>query len=308
MKSEHSRARAFLYTDAVGLSMVAFASYFDVYSHAHIFVGVDPWWNPAHLLLYAGVAVIASGVIFARPRDFAVRLSIVGIAVVLAAALFNEFWHRVLLFGNPLPEPFPVEPPHALLAVGFVILGVGALLRPLKEGFLDSPKARAAASFTSGSLWLIMAGSAFYIGGAYRSVPAYLFAVGAGSFAASLFVAYPAVVTRKFGYTTLSYLWLLSVFYLFFVSPSDGLPFGLLLVVPIDLALAREKVWGVAPRMLVLPIIALGYGLVYYPIIPFTSNLVIDFFALLASASGVAVEFAIERGIAQELLEGRTLN
>ncbi len=51
----------FASTNAAGLSIIAFASYFDVYSHAHIFVGYDPWWNPAHLLLCAGFAVVSYG-------------------------------------------------------------------------------------------------------------------------------------------------------------------------------------------------------------------------------------------------------
>ena len=102
--------RAYLFANAIGISTAAFASYFDVYSHRHIFVGTDPWWNPAHLLLYAGFLIIAYGVARDRPRGALGKLSVVGIVLVLAAAAFNEVWHRVLLFGNPLPEPFPVEP------------------------------------------------------------------------------------------------------------------------------------------------------------------------------------------------------
>ena len=113
--------RVYLFANAVGLSAVAFASYFDVFSHRHLFINTDPWWNPAHLMLYAGFAAIAYGIVRGRPRGQAGKLSIAGIVIVLAAAAFNEVWHRVLLFGNPLPEPFPVEPPHAVLAVGFIV-------------------------------------------------------------------------------------------------------------------------------------------------------------------------------------------
>ena len=145
--------RTFLYANAIGLSLAAFASYFDVYSHAHIFIGTDPWWNPAHLMLYAGFVIIAYGVARDRPRDSVGELSYAGILVVLAAAAFNEVWHRVLLFGNPLPEPFPVEPPHAILAVGFSILGTAALLYPLRyETAVSDMRGRVAVTFISGSL------------------------------------------------------------------------------------------------------------------------------------------------------------
>jgi hypothetical protein len=285
----------FLYANASGLSLAAFASYFDVYSHSHIFVGIDPWWNPAHLMLYAGFAVVAYGVFSDNPGGSAGKLSMVGVAAVVAAAVFNEVWHRVLLYGNPLPEPFPVEPPHALLAVGFVVLGASALVHPLGDpAALAHVKGRVAVAFTSGSLWLIVAGSAFYVGGAYQTNAANLFAVGAACFGASLFIAYPTLVAGRFGYSTLSYLWFLLVYYAFFVSPADGLPLGVVLVVVTDLALAKGRVSGVDARLFVLPLVAFLYGIVYYPILPAGMTLAVNP-GLGASAAGVAAEYLSER-------------
>jgi hypothetical protein len=109
--------------------------------------------------------MIAYGVARDRPRGALGKLSVVGVVLVLVAAAFNEVWHRVLLFGNPLPEPFPVEPPHAVLAVGFIVLGFAALLYPvLHESVVSDALARVAVAFTGSSLWLIVAGSAFYVG------------------------------------------------------------------------------------------------------------------------------------------------
>lgn len=296
--------RLFGYANAVGLTTMAFASYFDVYSHAHIFVGVDPWWNPAHLLLYAGFAFLAYGAVADRPRGFVGRLSLAGVAVVLAAAAFNEVWHRVLLFGNPLPEPFPVEPPHALLAVGIIMVGAAALVSPLTEGQPPSGRGdRLALSFVSGSLWLVTAGSAFYVGGAYASTAAYLFAVGVASFCASLFIVYSAGASARFGYATLSYLWFLAVYYIFFVTPADGLPFGIALVVAMDFALTRRGRHRADPRLLLLPVVALLYGAIYYPVLPpglaFALNT-----GLAASALGVAAEFAAEKAAIRLLASG----
>ena len=288
--------RTYLYANAVGLSAAAFASYFDVFSHRHLFINTDPWWNPAHLMLYAGFAAIAYGIVRGRPRGQAGKLSVAGIVIVLAAAAFNEVWHRVLLFGNPLPEPFPVEPPHAILAVGLIVLGLAALLHPLgHKSAVSDMWGRVAVAFTGGSLWLIMGGSALYVAGAYPSTAAYLFAVGAASFSASLFLVYPAALSRRFGYSTLSYLWFLLVYYVFFVSPAGGLPYGLGLVVLVDLAIARARVVGFNSRYLVLPLIGALYGLVYYPILPVEITLAANA-GLAASIVGVAVEFSAERG------------
>jgi sorbitol-specific phosphotransferase system component IIC len=111
------RARQFILGNAIGFTIISFASYFDVYSHAHIFVGVDPWYNPAHIMIYAGILIILITALKLRKYpDPRIKLSLAGIVVMIAAGILNEIWHRVLLFGNPRPEPFPIEPPHALLA------------------------------------------------------------------------------------------------------------------------------------------------------------------------------------------------
>jgi len=287
--------RNFLTENAVGFSLIAFASYFDVYSHKHLFVNTDPWWNPAHLLLYAGFIMLVFAAAKQKPRNNLVKLALAGIAVSVTAAIFNEFWHRVLRFGNPLPEPFPVEPPHALLAVGLIMAGTAALLYPYHNRLLLSDVyGRLATAFTAGSLWLITAGSAFFVGGAYSTDLAYLFAIGAATFTASLFVAYPTTLTGRFGYTTISYAWFLIPNYLFFVSPTDGLPLGLALVLIIDLMLAKRRVSGTSTRILVLPLVAALYGVIYYPILPIEFSVALNPL-LLASILGVGIEFLVEK-------------
>lgn len=155
-------------------------------------------------------------------------------------------------------------------------------------------RGRIAGAFIGGSLWLVVAGSAFYMGGACASQAAYLFAAGTASFSASLFLAYPAALTGRFGYSTLSYLWFLLPFYAFFVSPADGLPYGAVLVVVLDYALAKGKLRGLNSRHLVLPLVAGLYGLIYFPILPAGLTLALNA-GLVASAVGVGVEFSVER-------------
>jgi hypothetical protein len=287
--------RTFLFANAVGISTAAFASYFDVYSHRHIFVGTDPWWNPAHILLYAGFLVVLYGLVSDRPKGVVGKISVLGVVLVIAAAAFNEVWHRVLLFGNPVPEPFPVEPPHALLAIGLIAIGLAALVYPLADpsavtGLVD----RLAVAFIGGSLWLIVAGSALYVARAYQSSAALLFAVGVASFSASLFLVYATGVSGKFGYSTVSFGWFMLVYYAFFVSTADGLPLGLILVLVIDYLLSKERRFGVSTRPLVLPLIAGLYGLIYYPILDPGLTLALNL-GIVASAFGVALEYSLER-------------
>ncbi len=289
-----SPSRTFLFGNAIGFSVITFASYFDIFSHRHIFVNTDPWWNPGHLFLYAGFIILAYAAVKQKPRDSLVKLSLAGVLISLFAGAFNEFWHRVLLFGNPLPEPFPVEPPHALLVVGLLVAGVAALLYPFRNrNLLSDPGGKLATTFISGSLWLIMAGSAFYIGSAYSTGISYLFAIGAASFASSLFLVYPTRLTKSFGCTTISYLWFLLPYYLFFISQSDGQTAGLLLVLLVDFLSARGRVFTVNTRYIILGITALLYGVIYYPILPIETSLAVNPL-MLASVVGVGVEFALE--------------
>jgi hypothetical protein len=293
--------RTFLFANAVGISTAAFASYFDVYSHRHLFIGTDPWWNPAHLLLYAGFFIVLYGVASDRPKGIVGKISVLGLVLVLVAAAFNEVWHRILLFGNPLPEPFPVEPPHALLAVGLIAIGLAALLYPLADASaIAGPAERLAVAFIGGSLWLIVAGSALYVAGAYRSSPALLFAVGVASFSASLFLAYATGITGKFGFSTLSFGWFMLVYYTFFVPTTDGLPLGLLLVLVIDFLLSKVRISGISTRLLILPLIAALYGLIYYPILDPGLTIALNL-GIVASALGVGLEYALERGFVRRL-------
>ncbi len=188
------------------------------------------------------------------------------------------------------------------MAIGIIMMGLAALLRPLSERLPPSKTVdRLAISFTAGSLWLIVAGSALYVGGAYASTPAYLFAVRVVGFSASMFIAYSSGVAGKVGYATVSYLWFLLVYYAFFVTPADGLPLGLALVVTLDFVLSRGRLCGVSSRVVVLPSVAVLYGVIYYPILPASLTLGLNA-GLLASALGVSVEYLLERAVSRKMI------
>ncbi len=290
--------RSLLLGGSAAFSLISFASYFDVWSHRNWFVGVDPWYNPAHLILYAGVLVLL--VIAYRGRrstDVSARLVRYGLVIVVGAATFNEFWHRILLFGNPIPEPFPVEPPHVLLAVGLLVSGAGMLLSGLK-GRRPGWKETVAASILSGSMWLVLAGSFFYVGAAYGNSASYFLAILLASFSSALFLRYASGVAGRFGYATLAYVWFLVVNYVFFVSLRDGLPLGIALVLVVDYLLSAKGV-GIGPfntKLAAMFALAAFYGIVYYPLFPVSETLTLGPF-LLASFLGVLLDLGLERAM-----------
>ncbi len=283
---------AFLHGNALAFTLIAFSSYFDVYSHAYIFVGIDPWWNPAHLMLYGGFLVLILAIWRSDRSDPSVKLSEVGVATSITAAAFNEFWHRVLLFGNPLPEPFPVEPPHVLLAVGIIASGSAALLYPLRHDVVSDWRSRLAQAATSGSLWLIVAGSAFYVGGAYDTTPALLLAAGVAGFSAALFLRCAAKVSLRFGFASLSYAWFMLVYYIFFLTPADGVPVGLIPVVIVDF-LMTSRFGRQYERYAILILTGPFYGLVYTPVISIGVTLSLNL-GLAAATLGALSEYGLE--------------
>jgi hypothetical protein len=86
------------------------------------------------------------------------------------------------------------------------------------------------------------------------------------------------------------------VYYTFYVPLSDGLPLGLLLVLAIDFALSRGRIAGISSRVVVLPLVAVLYGLVYYPILDPRLTIALNQ-GLIASALGVGVEYFLERSL-----------
>jgi len=240
-------------------------------------------------------------------HNLGTKVTAAGLLVVIISAVFNEIWHRVLQFGNPLPEPFPVEPPHALLAIGIAISGVGAMLQPLEAREGLSPGTKLAVSLTAGSMWLIVAGSFFYVGAVYGNPISFFLAVIMGSFSAALFLRYSSLVTRRFGFATVAYLWFITVNYLFFVGPSGGIPLGLFIVVPFDYSGRKRRLdrpWLL--DFISLVPIAFLYGIVYYPLLPIRLALAINPYAA-ASLLGVALELGIEKSWSRAALTGERL-
>jgi hypothetical protein len=140
-----------------------------------------------------------------------------------------------------------------------VIAGLAAIVFPLDhiDQIRDS-KTRIALAFLEGSMWLIIAGSAFYVGMAYPNGGVFL-AVAVATFCASLFIPSTGYFAGRFGYATSGYVYFLGVNYIFFIRPVGMVPIGILLVALLDYVLEKHpsKIWkGVPTRYPLLVVTA----------------------------------------------------
>lgn len=175
---------------SIGCSIQVIAGWWDVYSHL-LFEKVDPWWNPAHLTLYFGVALVILAVwrglhtarikpAYATPIRFAntseLKLAGFGVIIQIIAGVWNEIVHHLLL-----TEP-KIAPAHALLTFGMLAIGFGMIIGlSIENGMIRhdilivSEWKRwltvACVILTFASIWLAAAGSLIYIARVFRGNP-----------------------------------------------------------------------------------------------------------------------------------------
>jgi hypothetical protein len=153
-----------------------------------LFGPVDPWWNPAHLTLYFGVALVIVAVWRglsnpARPTEMSpvqfvnvagLKLAAVGSVIQIVAGVWNEIVHHII--GH---EP-RIAPAHALLVVGMLTINLGMVIglsveyEMMRREFLVATVWRRRATcimlvMTFASIWMAGAGSFIYIAGAFHS-------------------------------------------------------------------------------------------------------------------------------------------
>ncbi len=167
------------------------AGWWDVYSHL-LFGAADPWWNPAHLTLYAGFAItilaVSRGLRTPRIKPAAsvspirfqnvagLKLAAAGTVVEVIAGVWNEIVHRVFL-----SEP-RIAPAHALLTVGMLIVTFGMIIGlaieygMIRHGIVAASRFRRCLTLlcvvlTFSSIWLAAAGAFIYVARAFRASP-----------------------------------------------------------------------------------------------------------------------------------------
>ncbi len=174
-----------------GAVIQVLAGWWDVFSHI-LFGNVDPWWNPAHLTLYAAIAITIIGVwrglrysskqpyVSLNPIRFAnvagLKLAGLGCLIEIIAGIWNELVHRVFL-----NEP-RIAPAHALLIVGMLTVNLGMVIGLVIEHgmvnhglvIVSAARRRTVALFvllSFSAIWIAASGSFVYLGGAFRSFP-----------------------------------------------------------------------------------------------------------------------------------------
>lgn len=183
---EHSIRWSSIQTFAVagiGVFLEALSGTWDVYSHRIVFTEGDPWWNPAHILLYAGALAVFLSLLsnyrgghrtYSNPvpvrRAQYVILS--GAIIQIIGAGLNELQHR-LIESEPA-----LSPAHSIFTVGMVITGIGAvvgltLVRPIPKLFDKHLPLKILVNLSVilsfSAVWIISAGSFIYTALAFPS-------------------------------------------------------------------------------------------------------------------------------------------
>lgn len=102
-------------------------------AHWHWTIGRDTIWLPAHMLLYAGIALnglLALFMLARGRRDPAALFVAGGVATILGAAIFDGVWH--ITIGDRMVW----SPPHVLFVVGSMAIGFGMAAEFVRAGRL----------------------------------------------------------------------------------------------------------------------------------------------------------------------------
>jgi hypothetical protein len=135
-------ARWYLWCGLIGVSSIVFGLYWDI--SWHMSIGRDTFWTPAHLLIQFGgilmcltsVYLIFSTTFGSDPEAKAASVKVWGFrgplgaflacwggVVMVTSAPFDNWWHNS--FGLDVQI---VSPPHMVLGLGILGVGIGALL------------------------------------------------------------------------------------------------------------------------------------------------------------------------------------
>lgn len=273
-----------------GAILQVLAGWWDVISHL-LFGNVDPWWNPAHLTLYAAIAITLIGVwrglqyspkrppVSVSPIRFAnvagLKLAGFGCLIEIMAGIWNEIVHRVFL-----SEP-RIAPAHALLTVGMLTVNLGMVIGLVIElGMINhglviasAARRRAVALFvllSFSAIWLAASGSFIYLGGIFRSFPVNWLVAVLLAFTATFVLVPVKRVMPRFGsavalglaFNALTYFLLVA-----YVGSPRYIPWGLLPIALFELILYVLTPIILLRRAIILSSLIAGvfFWATYYP-------------------------------------------
>ena len=319
---------------SVGATLQVLAGWWDVYSHL-LFGSVDPWWNPAHLTLYFGVAIVIIAVwrglrfrspqpaLSVSPVNFAnaggLKLAALGSGMQIVAGVWNEIVHH--LFP---PEP-KIAPAHALLTLGMLTISLGMIVGLAIEYGMITHRILVVSSMRRwmvvvcmllvfASIWLASAGALIYLARSYRGSPS-VWIVAALLSLVSMVVLVPVKqVLHRIGSATIVAVIFHGVTYFFlvaYVGAPAYVPWGIASVAIYDalVAVTNRKM----KRTLSLAVSSIVPGVLFYwTYFPFTLYLfpwsiqpqVFSLMILFASVLGALVGLRIFSGISTLALGG----
>jgi hypothetical protein len=112
-------------------------------AHQHLFLAVESFLNPWHMMMYGGAvfAAVILGVAIARRREAAVSIwraipdgyvqSVFGVAGLLLGGALDMVWHAVFGFEHQLD--LLLSPPHLFLLAGLFFLITGPVRSALRR-------------------------------------------------------------------------------------------------------------------------------------------------------------------------------
>lgn len=135
----------------------------------HWTIGRDTIWLPAHMLLYAGIALngLIGGLMLLRGRrDPAALFLSGGVATIFAAAVFDAIWHVTI------GDRTVWSPPHVFLVIGSLAIGLGMAAEFIRAG-------RQHLIAQSTVMWGVrMLGATFVVAGWFGLAPAAMLVFG----------------------------------------------------------------------------------------------------------------------------------
>ncbi len=299
---------------SVGAVLQVVAGWWDVYSHL-LFGSVDPWWNPAHLTLYAGVAIVIlavwRGVRAAPPLPLVslspirfvnvagLKLAGLGSIMQVIAGIWNEIVHHMFL-----SEP-KIAPAHALLTLGMLTINLGMVIGltieygMIKYGIIVASSFRRRAMLVCllivfASIWLAAAGPFVYAARVFRGTPLNWISAVLLALVGTLVLVPAKRVLPRFGSVLVIGVFFNCVAFIFLVAYAGTpayIPWGLLPLAMFDLlALALNRIVKSARAVLLSSTVTgLFFWATYYP---FTLYLFPWSFSPIPTALLIAGSFA----------------
>ena len=315
-----------------GAVLQVLAAWWDAFSHIP-YGDVEPWWNPAHLTLYAAIAITIIGVwrglryspkqppVSLSPIRFVnvpgLKLARVGCLIEIIAGIWNEIAHTVFL-NEPRNGPA-----LALLTVGILTVNLGMVIGlvieygMIRHGIVivSAARRRTVALFvllSFSAIWLGASGYFIYVGRTFRSLSVnWLVAVLLALVATFVLVPVKRVMPRLGSSIAIGLAFNAATYVLLaiYAGSSPYVPWGLLPITLFDLVLYLLTPIIAFRRTIILSALIAGmfFWATYYPftiyLFPWSFAFQLPVFAVvLGSVAGALIGDKVHASLSSVVL------